>query len=56
MNAALTRRPGDDHYTLLVPGASHYLKFVTASNGGITGSIAPSVLSFLPTWLNKKLE
>lgn len=56
MNTALAQRPQDDHFTLLVPGASHYLKVVTAGNVGITGPIVPQVLSTLPSWLNQKLR
>ncbi len=57
MNAALAQRPHDDHYTLIVPGASHYLKPVTASDPeGITGPIEPQVLSTLSSWLNQKLR
>lgn len=37
------------------PGASHYLKPVTATNPGITGPIEAQVLSTLPSWLNQKL-
>ena len=56
LEQALAQRPHDDHFPLLVPGASHYLKVITASNaGGTTGPIASLVLSTLPSWLNQKL-
>jgi alpha-beta hydrolase superfamily lysophospholipase len=57
LDEALAQRPHSDHFTLLVPGAGHFLKIVTAINPeGITGPVAPQVLSTLPFWLNLKLS
>ena len=56
LNEALAQRPHDDHFTLLVPGASHFLKQVTATNPGITGPVVPQVLFTLPFWLHLKLD
>jgi uncharacterized protein len=55
LDEALEQRPHDDHFTLLVPGASHFLKPVTATSNGVTGPIAPQVQFTLPFWLNLKL-
>lgn len=56
LDAALAQRPHDDHFTLLAPGASHFLKLVTPTNpAGITGPVVPEVLLTLPFWLDLKL-
>lgn len=56
LNKALAQRPHDDHFTLLVPNASHFLKQVTATSPGITGPVVPQVLFILPFWLHLKLD
>lgn len=56
LDAALESRPHDNHFTLLVPDTSHFLKLVTATNpAGITGPVVPQVLSLLPFWLHLNL-
>ena len=56
LEEALMQRPYDDHFTLLVPEASHSLKHVqNATDPGITGPVVPQVLFTLPFWFNIEL-
>jgi dienelactone hydrolase len=57
LDAALRRRPHDDHTLVLVSGASHNLKIVKDDAApGVAGPIAPQAASRLTEWLVAKLH
>lgn len=58
LDAALKSRQPDDHKTVIVPDASHNMKFVQDPNKdpGTAGPILPEVASTLRSWLAKKLK
>ena len=58
LDAALKSRTPDDHQIVIVPNASHNMKFVQdpATDPGITGPVVPEFTNALRTWLARKLS
>ena len=58
LDAALKSRTPDDHQIVIVPNASHNMKFVQdpATDPGITGPVVPQFAHALRTWLAGKLS
>jgi pimeloyl-ACP methyl ester carboxylesterase len=58
LDAALKSRTPDDHQVVIVPNASHNMKFVQdpATDAGITGPVVPAFAQALRTWLAGKLS
>ena len=58
LDAALKSRTPDDHQVVIVPGASHNMKFVQdpATDPGITGPVVPEFAQALRIWLVGKLS
>jgi hypothetical protein len=58
LDAALKSRTPDDHQIVIVPNASHTMKFVQdpATDPGITGPVVPAFAHALYTWLTGKLS
>lgn len=58
LDAALKSRTPDDHQIVIVPNASHNMKFVQdpATDSGITGPVVPEFTHALRTWLAGKLS
>ena len=58
LDAALKSRTPDDHQIVIVPNASHDMKFVQdpATDPGITGPVVPEFTHALRTWLAGKLS
>jgi len=58
LDAALKSRKPDDHKIVIVPNASHEMKFVRdpATEPGITGPVVPEFVHALRTWLAGKLS
>jgi len=58
LDAALKSRTPDDHQIVIVPNASHNMKFVQdpAIDPGITGPVVPEFTQALRTWLAGKLS
>jgi uncharacterized protein len=58
LDAALKSRTPDDHQVVIVPNASHNMKFVQdpATDPGITGPVVPAFAQALRTWLAGKLS
>lgn len=58
LDAALKSRTPDDHQIVIVPNASHNMKFVQnpATDAGITGPVVPEFAQALRTWLPGKLS
>jgi pimeloyl-ACP methyl ester carboxylesterase len=58
LDAALKSRTPDDHQIVIVPNASHNMKFVQdpATDPGITGPVVPEFAQALRTWLAGKLS
>ncbi len=58
LDAALKSRTPDDHQIVIVPNASHNMKFVQdpATDPGITGPVVPEFTHALRTWLAGKLS
>jgi len=57
LDAALKSRTPDDHEVVIVPNASHNMKFVSnpATDAGITGPVVAEFGSALRGWLGKKI-
>ncbi len=58
LDSALKSRTPDDHQVVIVPNASHNMKFVKdpATDLGITGPVVPAFAQALRTWLAGKLS
>jgi dienelactone hydrolase len=58
LDAALKSRTPDDHQIVIVPNASHNMKFVQdpATDPGITGPVVLEFTNALRTWLTRKLS
>ncbi len=58
LDAALKSRTPDDHQVVIVPNASHNMKFVQdpAKDPGIAGPVVPEFANALRTWLAGKLS
>lgn len=58
LDSALKSRTPEDHQIVIVPNASHNMKFVQdpATDPGITGPLVPAFTHTLRTWLSGKLS
>jgi alpha-beta hydrolase superfamily lysophospholipase len=58
LDAALKSRTPDDHRIVIVPNASHNMKFVQdpATDPGFTGPVVPEFTQALRTWLARKVQ